>query len=88
VRRLALALLLAATPAAAECPEADELAEQIEQQAATVQMLIDAARPVCAEKALARECAHRRVEIAEQLQMLRDLQAQRKAALKRCAAQR
>lgn len=84
---MAAALLLAG-PAAADdpCAEAAELREQIELLAAQTQFMIDDAKPVCAEKALTRECARRRVEIAGFLRQLKELNAQRHKAEAACAA--
>jgi hypothetical protein len=59
---------------------------EIETLAEHTQNAIDQAKPVCAEKALARDCARLRVEINRMIAALKELNAERKAAAHACKA--
>jgi hypothetical protein len=94
---LALALVLAPLPARADaddglpdepCARADELARRIVDVQEAELVVIDEAKPVCAQKALAKRCAWYKVEIAGYERQLKELTADRKAAKKACEASR
>jgi len=82
----ALAWALLVTPAAAgDCPKADELGLQLLALQWAMLVVIDEARPVCAEPALKRACARYRVEIAGFARQLREVEAERAAARLACS---
>ena len=64
------------------CARAEYLANEVADGLAIIDELIEMARPVCAEKALARDCARQRIEIRARITEVKQLEAmQRKAAL-------
>jgi hypothetical protein len=92
----ALLLTAAATARADEadglpdepCARAAALAERIVGAQEAELVVIAEAKPVCAERALAKRCAWYRVEIAGYERQIRELTADRKTAQRACAASR
>ncbi len=75
-------------PPADPCKHADELAQTILELQEQVAMLVEDAKPICKQKALAKECAWRKVEIDGYLRQIKEIDAERKQAQKACAAQK
>ncbi len=68
------------------CERAAYLAGEIEDGLIIIDELIEMARPVCAEKALARDCARQRIEIRARLAEVKQLETLRRAAAAKCKA--
>lgn len=69
------------------CARAEYLAGEVADGLQIIDELIEMARPVCAEKALARECARQRIEIRERIAEVKQLQAQQTKSAAQCKAQ-
>lgn len=83
-----LALLAATGTAGAEgpCERYEELGRHVLELQEAMLVVIQEAKPVCAERALKRECARYRVEIAGFARQIKEVEAERAAAKKACVA--
>lgn len=68
------------------CERAEFLAEQVADGLALIDELIEMARPVCAERALARDCARQRIEIRARIAEVKQVEAMRRLAASKCKA--
>lgn len=66
------------------CARADYLAGEIEDGLELIEELIAMAKPVCAERALARECARQRIEIRARIAEVMQLRVQQRKAAEQC----
>jgi chromosome segregation ATPase len=73
-------------PPADPCKQVAELEQSITDLAEQIAFLVEDAKPICAQKELAKECARRQVEIAGMMRAIKELQAERKQAKAACAA--
>lgn len=68
------------------CARADYLAGEIQDGLDLIEELIAMAKPVCADRALARECARQRIEIQARIAEVLQLKEQWRKAAERCRA--